>query len=352
MVEPVGIALVGLGNWSRHLAAAIRRAEGTRLVACYTRTPEKRQAFAADFGCADAPTLDNALSAPGVEAAVLATPADSHAALTFISAARRLHVLVEKPMALSVEEARHMAQACQDAGVVLMVNHEMRRLGSTRAMKHLVESGELGRIITATANMTLTGRFHPDNWRCHRDTNRGGALMQLGIHQIENLRYLLGEVMSVRGVFANAVAPNDVDDVGVAHLEFASGARAVVSSSYVSPSAYDLVLFGDRANLRCVADMRVWPDSLQVDPHTSLTLHTRTELEDVPREPQDVLAQQMNDFARAIRAGGEPETGWREGLAAVAIVEAALQSFASGEPVDPRPLMALEQDVTRGGDNR
>lgn len=341
MAESVGIALVGLGNWSRHLAAAIERARSVRLVACYTRTPEKRQAFASDFGCHDASTLDEALSAPGVEAALIATPADSHVELTLACAERRLHVLVEKPMALSLEGARQMVRACQDAGVVLMVNHEMRRLGSTRAMKRVLQSGELGDVVSATASLTLAGRFHPDNWRCHPETNRGGALMQLGIHQIDNLRHLLGEVASVRGVFANVAAPNGVYDAAIACLSFENGAQGAVTSNYVSPSAYDLTLFGSLANLRCVADMRVWPNPLQVDPRTSLTLHTKSTLEDVPKEAQDVLAQQVDDFARSIRQGAEPETGWREGLAAIAIVEAALESFTGGEAVDPRPLMVV-----------
>lgn len=342
MSSTVGAAMIGLGKWSRHLADAVQRSQAIELVACYTRTEEKRQVFADTYSCFAAPTLEEALTAPRVEAAIIATPAHIHADLTMACAQRGLSVFVEKPMALSVHDAIEMEQACDQNGVTLMVGHEMRRLGSTRAMKRLVEAGTLGRIITATANMTLAGTFHPDNWRCHRDTNRGGALMQLGIHQIENLNYLLGDPASVQGMLANVVAPGEVDDVGIAAITYKNGTQAVVSSNYVSPSAYNLHLYGDRANVYCNADMRVWPQALEVDPNTSLVLQNGSARESVNKEPRDVLLEQMEEFARSIRGEREVETGAREGLMAVAVVEAALESFAAGQAVDPGTYLDRE----------
>lgn len=339
MSEPIGLALIGLGNWSNVLAAAAQRSPEVRLAACWTRTPEKRAAFAAAHGCLDAPTLEAALDAPGVQAAAIAAPAHTHEELTAACAAHGIHVLVEKPMALSVAEGLAMQQACDAAGVVLMVGHEMRRLGSTRAAHHLVESGALGRVITAVGSLTLKGRFAPPNWRTSRQTNRGGALIQLGIHMIENFNYLLGEPVGVCGAFANAVAPNGVDDVGTAIIDYAGGTQAVVSSNYVSPSANEYRLYGEQANLICQADMSVWPDALRVDPGTRLELHSAQGVEDVPRDTVDVLAEQYADFAHSIRSGEPPETGAPEALLTLAIVEAALQSAEAGGVVDPRTFL-------------
>jgi UDP-N-acetyl-2-amino-2-deoxyglucuronate dehydrogenase len=339
VTEPVGVAIIGLGKWSRHLAASVKRVPSANLAICYTRTPEVRESFAAEFKCLAVSTLEAALTSPDVEAAIISAPAHVHPELTHACAEHGVHVLVEKPMALSLDEGLEMARVCEENGVVLMVGHEMRRLGSTRAMKQMVDGGKLGRVAAASAAMSLAGTFHPDNWRCHRDTNRGGALMQLGIHQIENLIYLLGPVASVTGEFANAVAPGDVDDVGIVTMAFANGARATVVSSYVSPKVYELHLYGDHANLRCEADMRVWPNAEKVDRMTNLTLHPREgEIEEISVEPQDVLALQMEDFARSIRSGHEPETGAQQGLDTLAVVEAALQSYESGAPVRPGDL--------------
>src|SRR4030042_726294 len=200
--QPVGIAMLGLGRWSRQLAKAIVRVGSLRLLTCYSRTVETRRKFAEEFGCEDAASLEAALGHPGVEAAFIAAPSHAHPELTLACARHGIHVFVEKPLANTLAEARQMASACQERGLVLMVGHEMRRLGSSRAMKQVLDSGRLGRVVAATAVETLAGTFQPDNWRCHRDTNRGGALMQLGIHHLETLMYLLGPVAAGQGFFA------------------------------------------------------------------------------------------------------------------------------------------------------
>ena len=340
MAEPVGIALIGLGaKWGRQLAAAVARTGSVRLISCYARTPETRQQFAAEFGCQDVPSLEAALTAPGVRAAIIAAPAHVHLEATLACAHHGVHVLVEKPICLHLHEALQMQEACDRAGVVLMVNHEMRRLGSSRAMKRVVAEGQLGQVLTAVASQTLPGTFSPDNWRCHRETNRGGALMQLGIHQIDTLMYLLGPIVEVQGFLRHAAAPVDIDDVGTVHLTFESGATAVVTSNYISPKVYALHLYGERANLSCVADMLVWPDALKVDANTSLMLQTHQGHSPVVIEPQDCLALQLDEFARCVRGEAQPETGAAEGIAALAVVEAALRSSEGGVPVDPRTLV-------------
>jgi predicted dehydrogenase len=340
MEKQVGIVILGLGRWSRQLAAAVARTERLKLLTCYSRTAENRQAFAADFGCQAARTLEEALTTPGVEAALIASPSFNHLELTHACAQHGVHVFVEKAMANTYAEGLQIAAEVEKHGLVLMVGHEMRRLGSTRAMKRLLEEGRIGKIAMATGVMSLAGTFAPDNWRCHRETNHGGALMQLGIHPIENLIYLLGPVAEVRGSFAHVVAPADVEDVGIATLRFENGPVATVASSYVSPTAYELHLYGDKANLDCIADMRIWPDSLKLDSNTSLTYQTRTVRESVAFEPQDPLRLELDEFARCVRGEAQPETGAQQGLAAMAVVEAALRSFTTSQPVDPRNLIA------------
>lgn len=337
--DPVGLGVVGLGNWSYQLGHAIKRAEGVRLLSCYTRTPEKREKYAATFGCGRAATLQSLLETPDLEAVVLATPAHTHAELTFACARRGIHVLVEKPMALSLSSALRMRAACRKNGVVLMVGHEIRRLGGLRAVNALLQEQALGQVVSATAGMTLQGRFEPDNWRCHRDTNRGGALMQLGIHQIENLNYLFGRPLQVRGLLANAVAPNDVHDVGIAVITYPGSVQATVSATYVSPSSLRLSLFGDRANLHYDADMRVWPDAAAVDGSSQLVLEDGREQKQIPITARDALREQFEDFARSVRHGAPPETGADEGLMAVAVVECVLRQNLTGGTLQPGQLI-------------
>lgn len=338
MEKQVGVAILGLGRWSRQLAAAVIRTKSLKLLTCFSHSADNRGAFAGEFGIKPSATIEDALTYPGVESAIISSPSHTHLELARQCARHDIHIFVEKAMANTYEEALQMLAEAHSRDLVLMVGHEMRRLGSTRALKRLLEEGRIGRPVMANGIFTLAGTFIPDNWRCHRETNHGGALMQLGIHQIENLIYLLGPVKEVRGDFAHVSAPVDIDDVGIATLYFQGGAVATVISNFVTPIAYELHLYGEKANLDCIIDMRFWPDTLKVDSKTSLILQTRTLREPVSIEPQAPLDLELDEFARCVRHGTTPETGAQEGLAAMAVVEAALRSFATGHPVDPRAL--------------
>ena len=336
--QPVGVAIIGLGKWSRQLAAAVARTSSLRIVICFTRSPEQRQAFAAEFGCDAAPSLEAALIARGVEAAIIAAPAHAHCELTVACARYGLHVFVEKPMAISIEQGIEMARACEKARVTLVVGHEFRRFGTSRAMKRVLEEGRLGGIVMAVGSFSFPGNFHPDNYRSRRETNRGGALMQLGIHHVETLRYLLGPIVRVRGLFVHVRAPADIDDVGIAELTFENGVIATVSSTFFSQTGAELHIYGEKGHMDCMYDMLAWPDALKVDPTSRLTIQTRQSREAIPFESQDVLVLELDEFARAARGLAQPETGAREGLAALAVAEAAFRSSATGVSIDPRSL--------------
>ena len=342
--RPLGVGVIGLGNWSYQLGQAIRRSPQVNLISCYTRTVEKRERYAETFDCAAAATLQELFDTAGLEAVVLTTPAHTHDDLTMACARQGLHVFVEKPMSLSVPGALRQIAACRENGVALMVGHEMRRLGSIRAAKQLLQDGALGTVVSAVASMTLRGRFEPDNWRCHRATNRGGALMQLGSHPIENLNYLLGRPLRVRGALANAVAPNNVADVGSAIISYEGGVEATVSANYVSPSSQRLSLYGTRASLHQVVDMRVWPDATLVDDRTELWLEDGQDHHQVSIAARDVLVEQLEDFSTSVRTSTAPETGGEEGLWAVAVVEGAMRSNDSGRAIELDPLIDEYQE--------
>ena len=319
-----GIAIVGAGMWAPKLAAAAQRA-GLELVVSYSRDPERRREFAERFGCAAAESFEAAVGHDAVEGVVLATPNDAHAEQAIASADRGRHVLVEKPIADTVEAGERMRRACLDHGVVLMVGHGFRRLGAARRTHELLEEGRLGRVVLAEANFSLPGRFPPTAWRAHRERNPGGPLMQLGIHHVDTLRYWLGPVERTTGALAHVHADADIDDVGVATLEFTSGALGVVTGSYVSPHTFSMRLLGTQGVLDYRVDLgSVWPNAERVDGATTLTLDG----EPVPFAPRDMLAEQLAEFGRAIRGEAAVETGADEGIAALSVVLDAVGAAA------------------------
>jgi predicted dehydrogenase len=305
----VNVALVGTGFWAQQLAAAAARA-GLQVTACYSRSAERCRAFAERLGCRAAASLEEALDE--VDGAILATPNDTHAEQALAAAARGVHVFVEKPIADTLADAERIRDACAAAGVRLAVGHCFRRLGAARRTKEVVDAGALGRVVLAEANFSLTGTFPEGAWRRYRSRNRGGPLMQLGIHHVDTLAYLLGPIERTTGVLRRVATDAEIDDVGVATLEFASGALAALTGSYVSPRTFSLRLLGTDGVLDYRADLSVWPHAQRVDQATTLTLDG----DPVEFEQRDMLAEELAEWAR----GDEPETGAAEGLAALKVI--------------------------------
>jgi predicted dehydrogenase len=314
-----GVAIVGTGMWAPRLASAAERA-GLELVICFSRDEAGRTAFAERFGCDSAATLDAAIVHPRVEGVVLATPNDVHEQQALGCAEHGRHVFVEKPIADTVEAGERMRRACAEADVALMVGHAFRRLGAARRVKQLLDEGALGRVVLAEANMSLPGSFKAGAWRAERERNRGGPIMQLGIHHMDTLAYWLGPVRRASGRFAHVHTAADIDDVGVVTLQFESGALATVTGSYVSPKTLSLRLLGSEGVLDYRADFSVWPDAQALDRVTTLALNG----EPADFEERDMLAEELGEFGCCIRGEMEPETGADEGIAALSAVLEAL----------------------------
>jgi predicted dehydrogenase len=328
-VSDVGLALIGpTGMWGPRVADATDRALGVSIVTCFGRDAERREEFAAERGIEAAPSLEAAIGHPDVEAVLLVTPNDVHEEQALACCSAGKHVFVEKPIAATLEAGERMRSACAAAGLVLAVGHGMRRLGAARRTKQLLVEGALGTVLLAEANWSLTSRLSPAAWRWYRERNRGGPLLQLGVHHADTLAYLLGPIRGSRGEFGRVAIEAEIDDVGVVALEFESGARGVIAGSYLSPPTYFLRLYGTAAVLDYEVDMRVWPRAELVDGSTRLTLRTAEGSTAVDFPRHDPVAEELEEFGRAVRGAASPETGPEEGLAALKVILDALP----GEP--------------------
>lgn len=329
-MNQVGVALIGTGMWGRRLGAVVKRTFSLRLVTCYSRTAENRDAFAAEFECDSAASFEAAIEHPDVQGVLLLTPNNVHAEQTVACARRGKHVFVEKPIADTLSDGFRIWDACRAANVVLMVGHAFRRLGAARKVKQLLDEGVLGSVLLAEANFSLPGRLTPDRWRYYRETCPGGPLMQLGIHHADTLQYWLGSVKRVQGAFAHLATAAEIDDVGTALLEFESGVRGTLSSSYGVPKNFFLRLYGTEANLHYDTDMAIWPQADQMDAATTLTLQTKAGQETIDFEPRDMLVEELDEFAACINGEAVPETGAVEALASLEIFRGAIDSHESG----------------------
>ncbi len=332
-MKKVKVGIVGIGWWSDVLAGVIAKSDKLELRACYTRSAGKAAAFAEQFGCEAVASYEDMLALDGLDGVVLTTPNSAHRAGTEAAASAGKHVFVEKPISNTLEDGRAMIAACEDAGVVLAVGHSYRRHGALRHLRSLIDAGELGRVSLVEGVFSNDNglKLKPGLWRSNPAEIPGGCLMQIGIHQVDNLLYLLGPVSDVSAFFNRLETEPDVEDVTAVLMRFDAGAIGYVAADYISPRRFTLAVHGTKANAYFDMDN----DGLR------LQRTGETKPSPVDYEPKDHLLAELEDFADAVRGGTEPEIDGHRAMVPLAIVLAAGRSSAEGRAV---PLSELLPD--------
>src|SRR5580765_2370485 len=243
MAEPLRVACIGMGWWSDVLADAIQRSKKLKIVSCYTRSEDKRKAFASKYGCTAVPSYEAVLKDRSIEAIINTTPNDAHLETTRAAAAAGKHVFLDKPIANTVSEGRAITEACRKAGVVLALGYQRRRESHFRWIRGQIDAGVFGKLVNAEANISRDrlGQIDLKSWRYTAAGMPGGVMLQIGIHYADVLEYLMGPVKAVRGQFAQLVLPGDNPDVASLILEHDSGALSTLNASYASASEYYLM---------------------------------------------------------------------------------------------------------------
>src|SRR5262245_20200549 len=149
MAEPLRVACIGMGWWSDVLADAIKRSKKIEIVACHTRSEDKRNAFAKKYDCKAVANYDEGLADRSVEAIINTTPNDVHLPTTKAAAAAGKHVFLDKPIANNVTEGRAITEVCRKAGVILAMGYQRRRESHFRWVKKEIEAGRFGKMVNA-----------------------------------------------------------------------------------------------------------------------------------------------------------------------------------------------------------
>ena len=265
-----------------------------------------------------------------VEAVVVGLPNSLHypEAVRFLEAGK--HVLMEKPMAMTVDEAQKMARLADDRGLRLMVGHMWRFDREFQAVREVVTTGEIGEIVKVKS-YGIHENWGPGGWFVEKQLAGGGALIDMGVHAIDSVRYLIGdpEPESVYAVIERHFGNYDVDDTGILVIRWKDGPATVIESGWWHPHMDGLEastqLFGTKGYARVFPTM------------AKFTSGRRPWLPRFPaREDhcdQHIYDGQMVEFAEAVKENRAPVPGAKEGLVVMRICEAAYESAKSGEVV-------------------
>jgi len=332
--EPLRVACIGMGWWSDVLADAIQRSKKLKIVACYTRSEDKRKAFASKYGCTAAPDYRAILQDRGVEAIVNTTPNDAHLETTLAASIAGKHVFLDKPIANTVSEGRAITEACRKAGVVLALGYQRRRESHFRWIRGRIDAGDFGKLVNAEANISRDrlGKVDLNSWRYTAAGMPGGVMLQIGIHYADVLEYLIGPVKAVSGRFAQLVLPGDNPDVASLVLEHENGALSTLNASYASASEYYMMnVYGKEA-------------SAYYDVHQGLRLLKRGSAGStpVPCVKNDTFVEELEEFANAVRGEGRPEMGGEGAIASLAVVRAGIVSAREGRRVEVAEILSKD----------
>jgi predicted dehydrogenase len=252
---------------------------------------------------------------PDVDAVVIGTPNALHRPQAIAALAAGKHVLVEKPMAVTVADAEAMVAASAAADRVLAVGHMWRYRDEVAGLRRRIDRGELGRVVR-THGYGVHAGWGPSGWFTEPALAGGGALIDMGIHAIDTARFLLGDPQPVRvqaSIGVGEFHDDVVDDDGLVIVDWENGTRSLIEFGWWQPRLGGLEADTEVLGTRGAA--RIWPAD-QPAP-------TPAEHCSVP-----MYAAQLADFVRACRTGAEPVASASVGLTAVQIVAAAYQAAA------------------------
>jgi predicted dehydrogenase len=329
--EQVRVACIGMGWWSDVLADAVGRSKKLKIAACYTRSPEKREAFAAKYGCRAAPSYESILEDRSIDAVINTTPNTVHLETTRAAAAAGKHVFLDKPIANSIADGRAIAEVCRAAGVVLALGYQRRRESHFRWIRQRIDEGQFGRMVNAEANISRDrlGKVDLGSWRYTAEGMPGGVMLQIGIHYTDVLEYLVGPIKAVTGRVARLVLPGDNPDVASIILEHDNGALSTLNASYASAAeGYVMNIYGKEA-------------SAFYDMHQGLRFIKRggAAPETVSCAKNDALVEELEEFAGAVRGQGAPEVGGDAATASLAVIRAGIVSAREGRRVEVADIL-------------
>jgi predicted dehydrogenase len=328
---------------------------GAEIVAVSARHEKSARAFAEKHGIPRVHAHWNELVAdPEIDVVCIATPTGTHPEIAIAAAAAGKHVLTEKPIATTLDDADAMIEACATANVQLGVIFMYRFMDTARKMKQAIETGLIGRPVLGEC----VGKFWRDQayydsaeWRGTWAIEGGGSLMTQTSHTLDLMLWMLGSVAQVAGFFTVTPAHHiGTEDLVVGSLRFASGALgSVISSSAITPPVpRSLAIHGERGTIRLTGDhLSQWDVSGEADEEVRrLLAEAAPDRGDTAAKAgytdSELHRRQIEEFVSAVEERRAPAVDGHEGRRTLEVMRALYRSSVRGEIVS----LPIEEDQT------
>jgi len=340
MLVTRGFGIVGIGVIAAIHADAIAMLPDARLVAVTDVEAGPAAAFAAARGCSAEPDLAALLARRDVEVVCVCVPSGLHAQIAVQAAKAGKHLVVEKPIDVSLDAADRLIGAAGAAGVVLTVISQHRFDPGLVELKRLLDDGALGRVVLGEAGTKwyrTQGYYDSAAWRGTYAMD-GRSLMNQGVHYVDLLRWCMGPAAEVSAVCSTQAHQIEVEDTALAVVRFASGAvGTILSSTAAFPGFPQRLEITGTAGTVTVEDGRIVRRALAADPASETPESPAAPAAAAAADPAAVdvasHAAQLADLLGAVDTGREPAVTGESGRAALEIVLAVYESSRTGRPV-------------------
>tara|TARA_Y100000588_G_C14242766_1_gene920102 strand:+ start:1497 stop:2480 length:984 start_codon:yes stop_codon:yes gene_type:complete len=323
----VGFAVVGLGM-GRNRARQVQETEGAELKILVDLNAELAEEVAAEMGCDWTTQLEEALGRADVDVVIIMTPSGLHAKLGVEAAKAGKHVITTKPMDVTTAACDLLIAATDDAGVKLGIDYQSRYVDNNYRIAEALKQGWLGKPILGEIRFKWFRAQeyfdHGNGWRGTWAMDGGGSLANQGSHLIDLLLWFMGDPMRVYGETDIANHDIETEDLGLAIVNFGSGAKGTVVGTTTFPTSvyFSAEVHGTEGGIlldeALSGSMRVFGESLE------------EKLNSIENPLQNVV----EDIVQALENDGQMRVHGREGRRTVALLENIYRSAREGQPVD------------------
>jgi UDP-N-acetyl-2-amino-2-deoxyglucuronate dehydrogenase len=347
-MQKVRFGIVGCGGIAEIHAKAMMSLETVSLCACFDLDAQKSSSFSSRWGCVAFRHLDQMLESAQIDAVVVATPSGAHLEPSQAAANHGIHVLVEKPLEISVDRCDAMIKCCQRNGVLLGNVFPSRFRDSYVSLKSSIADGSMGEIALVNANVPWFRNFDYYStalWRGTAGLDGGGCLMNQGIHYVDLLNWLFGLPRTVMLNTSRVLHKIDCEDTAALLIRFGGNTIGTLNmSTCVSPGfPRFLDVWGSSQSAICT-DHTLAARTCNVATASSTDPNFRSTHADPFAMDHRFHARVISDFYQAIQDQRPPAITGQDGKNAVAVVQSAYQSATEGRPVSVSLFSEFQND--------
>jgi 1,5-anhydro-D-fructose reductase (1,5-anhydro-D-mannitol-forming) len=326
--------LIGASTIAKEWVIDAIRATGGDVVCVMSTSAERGKAYADEQGISVSVTsLDDLLNDPSIDAVYISTTNDLHRDQAVAAAKAGKHILCEKPLAISLDDAISMVQAAKDAGVVIATNHHLRNAATHVKMREMIKAGRIGTPLSARVFHAGYLPQHLQGWRLDKPEAGGGAILDLTVHDTDTLRFVLDSdpVEAIAFSQTGGMSKSGLEDAVMGVLRFNNGVIAQFHDGFTTKYAESgLEVHGTDGSL-------IGRNVMSQRPVGSVTLRDANGEQELPLDHRNLYEAVISAFNAAVADGGQPSATGDDGIWSLATGLAVVEAARTGGAIKISP---------------